>query len=380
MRLATLVFGLIACLACVTPASAVAVGDRLSRLLELDGKQVPLAGGEWMVAGLVTQPFSMPALGAFGAIRNAVLFLVRQNRVVAVLEVNSNALPVNDGWGRTKACAEDSKQFLLIQRYRTGWETSCLFVQTTRSDDAGAGPAAWVRARDFANRAGLSMPRLWLTAGFRVSDLQDLVDARYHFDPSLLLGSGAASLDAIGDWSAEAVNGDPLRLGAVQVVASWAAGFAACVERGLRNQLAVAPGSLPEAAAISSNSPAVDGKLRELDRLYRDGRITWDAYARQSQQATTEAPVYLRRTSLLTNAMEKNISFRSFGTFVDFGIAYLVTASSAISWGIALTLNATDSVWFVLNDQYWDAHYAAMNTHDSERIVDFRYIGEGPAS
>jgi len=49
----------------------------------------------------------------------------------------------------------------------------------------------------------------------------------------------------------------------------------------------------------------------------------------------------------------------------------------AISWGIALTLNATDSVWFVMNDRYWDSYYAKLNTHDSERIVDFTYIGGG---
>ena len=85
----------------------------------------------------------------------------------------------------------------------------------------------------------------------------------------------------------------------------------------------------------------------------------------------------LQRTSLLSNAVQKNLSFRSFGTFVDYGIAYLVTANTAISWGIALTLNATDSVWFVLNDQYWDRYYARLNTHDSERLVDFIYVGQG---
>ena len=77
--------------------------------------------------------------------------------------------------------------------------------------------------------------------------------------------------------------------------------------------------------------------------------------------------------------MQKNISFRSFGTIVDWGIAYVVTASNYISWGIALTLNATDSVWFVLNDQYWDDYYTRQNTRDSERIVDFRYLGDSQA-
>jgi uncharacterized membrane protein len=160
-------------------------------------------------------------------------------------------------------------------------------------------------------------------------------------------------------------------------VSSWASGFDAWVERGLRNQITDAPGAMPEVAAYTTSAPFVDMKLRDLDRLYRDGRITWNAYAAQSKAALTEVPTYKQQTSLLSNSVEKNISFRMFGTFVDYGIAYVVTASNAVSWGIALTINATDSVWFVLNDQYWDNYYAKLNTHDSERIVDFIYIGEG---
>ena len=100
-------------------------------------------------------------------------------------------------------------------------------------------------------------------------------------------------------------------------------------------------------------------------------------YAAQSKAALTEVPIYQQQTSLLSNSVKKNISFRMFGTFVDYGIAYVVTASNAVSWGIALTINATNSVWFVLNDQYWDDYYAKLNTHNSERIIDFTYIGGG---
>jgi uncharacterized membrane protein len=88
-------------------------------------------------------------------------------------------------------------------------------------------------------------------------------------------------------------------------------------------------------------------------------------------------PVYQQQTSLLSNSVKKNISFRTLGTMVDYAIAYVVTANNAVSWGIALTINSTDSVWFVLNDQYWDDYYAKLNTHDSERMVDFIYIGGG---
>lgn len=362
------------------PALALSVGDRVSRQIELGGKQVPLPGGEWTLAGLGAQSFRMPAIGAFGAIRTAVLFLTSQDRVVAVLEVNSNTLPVNDGWGRTKACAGDGDQFLLIQRYRTGWETSCLFVQATHFDTTSAGPEAWEQARSFAGKSGLTLPRQWLTAGFRISDRQDLIDARYHFDPSLFLGASARTFDRTQDWSADAVKGDMLRLGAVQVVSSWAAGFDSWIERGLRNQLTDAANPLPTIATSASSAPSVDAKLAALDSMYRDGSITWAAYDAQSRKAITEVPIIQQQTSLLSNAVRKNLSFRSFGTFVDYGIAYLVTANTAVSWGIALTLNATDSVWFVLNDQYWDSYYAKLNTHDAERVVDFTYIGGGAGS
>ena len=80
-----------------------------------------------------------------------------------------------------------------------------------------------------------------------------------------------------------------------------------------------------------------------------------------------------------SQSVKKNISFRSLGTFVDYGIAYVVTASNYVSWGIAITLNATDSVWFVLNDQYWDNYYAKLNTRDSDRVVDFIYLGDAAA-
>ncbi|WP_448188997.1 DUF2061 domain-containing protein [Azospirillum sp. sgz301742] len=360
----------------LTPSRALAlnVGDTVSGQFELGAKQVPLPSGNWIVAGLGTQSFSMPEVGAFGAIRSAVLLLTRDNRVQAVLEVNANALPSSDGWGRTRACAPEDGQLMLITRYRTGWETSCQFLRPTHFGPEARGPEAWEKARAFITKTKLTMPEIWLTAGFRVSDRQDLIDARYHISPALLLGPAALQLAQLRDWSGEAAKSDPLRQGAVQAVAAWASGFDAWIERGLRNRIADSPGPLPELAAPTPSY--VDLKVTELNRLLRDGQIDKATYDAQVERAKTEVPEYKPSTSLVSTSVRKNISFRSIGTIVDYGIAYLVTANSYISWGIALTLNATDSVWFVLNDQYWDDHYAKLNTHNAERLVDFTYIGE----
>lgn len=375
-----LIFALVGCLLTMgiiclatTPASALAVGERLTGRFTLGTKQIPLPAGTWIVAGLGTQPFRDADIGAFGTIDTAVLFLTRDTTVVAVLEVNANTIPVNNGWGRTRACNEDPRTLMLVTRYRTGWETSCQFVRPTRFDLETKGPPAWNAARAHARQSRLTMPAIWLTAGFRVSDRQDIVDLRVHLNPTELLGPDADRLTALDDWAPSAVRSDPLRQGATSAVATWATGFDAWVERGIRNQVTDQPGPMPRVAARLAKYE--DAKLADLRRLYGEGRISRETLDQQSELARKEAPEVKPSDSLLSQAMRKNLSFRSLGTVVDWGIAYVVTASNYVSWGIALTLNATDSVWFVLNDQYWDDYYAKLNTRDSERVVDFIYIG-----
>lgn len=357
-----------------SPALALAVGDSVTGKVEIGAKQIPLPAGTWTVAGLGTQPFSMPDVGAFGTIQSAILYMARDKQIVAVAEINTNALPSSDGWGRTKSCASEDGLLMLLNRYRTGWETSCQFLRPTRFGLNSPGPQAWEQARDALRQSGLATPDLWLTSGFRISDRHDLIDIRYHVSPSLLLGPAALSLNQPSDWSGEATKADPLRRGAVEAMAGWGSAFDAWLERGLRNQIKEAPGPFPELAA--AQTAYADVKLAELARLLSEGRIDKATYDTQVERAKAEAPVYKASTSLLSNSVRKNISFRSIGTIVDYGIAYLVTANSYVSWGIALTLNATDSVWFVLNDQYWDDYYARLDKRDSERVVDFSYLGE----
>jgi uncharacterized membrane protein len=363
-----------------THAVAQAVGDKAANHIRLGVVQVPLPAGEWTVAGTGKQTVDIPAIGAYGTIQSAVLFMTRGTEVVAVLEANANQLPVNDGWGRTKACALDQGQLHLTTRYKSGWQTGCIFVQASQFGMDSSGPTAWTQAKDLARKSGLKMPANWVTAGFRSSDRHDLVDARYHFNPSIFLGATAAKFEAPADWSADAVKADPLRDQVVQAVVGWANGFDGFVDRGMLNQLSVSGGQaglMPEAAAYTAASPRVDAKMRDLDSMYQRGLLKWDAYQEQSKVAVKEAPVVSFAVPMLSNAVRKNISFRTFGTVVDYAIGYMVTANVATSIGIALTINSTDSVWFVLNDQYWDDYYARLNTHDSERLIDFTYIGGG---
>lgn len=356
-----------------TRSEALSAGDVLTRSLPLDGKHLPLPAGEWIVAGLGIQDVDLPEVGAFGAIRNVVLMQRRGDRVVAMIEANTNAVPVNDGWGRTRAC-QPARHWLLLTRYRTGWETSCIFVQASRPlRDESAAPAAWAAARRFAALGGLGLPDVWLTAGFRISDRQDIVDARYHFDPSLFVGGDAARAQ---DWTPEAVRADPVRLGAAEMLSAWAIGFDGQIESGMHNRPVGPAPAMPQVAAFLSDTPGVDGKLAALEDLFRAGVLPRDDYLAQSQQAAREVPLRVERTGGLPPAVQKNISFRVFGSIVDYALAYIVTANTPVSGAITATIVVTHSIIFVLNDNYWEDYWARRTTRDANRVVDFVYLGE----
>ena len=55
--------------AAVPAAVAQQIGDNVSGYVAIDGKQVPLPRGDWLVAGMGAQAFDMPEIGAFGAVR-----------------------------------------------------------------------------------------------------------------------------------------------------------------------------------------------------------------------------------------------------------------------------------------------------------------------
>ena len=275
-------------------AAALTPGQILQDALPIGGKRIPLPEGPWRVAGIGTQDVDRRELGAYGAILNAVLFRVEGDAVVAVLEANVNALGVNDGWGRTRACRPGAS-WTIVVRYATGWETSCLFLRTTHVAIGDEEPPAWREAKAHAVRSGLRLPSVWLTAGFRTSDRQDLVDARFHFDPALFVGT-AESAPRLEDWTAEAIRAD------------------------------------------------------------------------QSRRVDSDP-------ALLSPALRKNLSFRFFGSIVDYLLALVVTANHAVSGAITATIVLVHSVVFVLNDNYWDDYWAQRVTRDSERIVDFLQIG-----
>jgi uncharacterized membrane protein len=84
----------------------------------------------------------------------------------------------------------------------------------------------------------------------------------------------------------------------------------------------------------------------------------------------------VEQTGGLPLSVRKNISFRVFGSIVDYILAFAVTLSSPISTGITASIVAIHSVVFVLNDNFWEDYFSRRTTRNAERIVDFAYIGQ----
>jgi len=195
--------------------------------------------------------------------------------------------------------------------------------------------------------------------------------------PWRVAGIGTAeSALRLEDWTAEAIRADQSRRGAAEILTLWALGFDARIERGLRNRPMPGPAPMPLVAALASDTPTVDAKLAGLESLYRGGLLPERAYLEQSAAALVEMP---RRVvsdpALLSAALRKNLSFRFFGSIVDYRLALVVTANHAVSGAITATIVLVHSMVFVLNDNYWDDYWAQRVTRDSERIVDFLQIG-----
>ena len=363
-----------ACVAWTAAASATTIGETVIDRVVVGQKQVPLPAGTWEVAAVGAQDLEQPELGAYGVIENVILFRRLGRGVVAVTEINANSVPVDDGWGLAPSCMR-ATQFLLLTRYRTGWDLSCMLVQPTYAPTGGPGPRAWREALRQAAADGIAVPDLWLTAGFRISDRQDVVDVRYHFAPGILIDRLAGLPDDRSSWSPNTVNGDPQRLAAVRLLASWAVGADEWIERGLRNQLGEAGLDMPRRAAFFSNTPQIDAKLRDLERLHRAGVLSSADYLAQEQEALAEVPVLAEADDAIGRSVEKSLSLRAANSLVGYALGLAIAVEAPIAGWLAAPAAVAYSTVFVLNDRLWERRWAQQPARDPARTVEFLHLG-----
>lgn len=354
--------------------SSLVTGATIERVLPLDGKQVPLPDGRWIVAADGASDWSNPDLGAYGYLRTVILFHVTGDRVDTILEANSNVLPTTDGWGTAAACARPDL-VLAVTRYRAGWDGSCYFVTHTLLSKGST--AVWRKAREYAAQKGWTLPVVPLTAGFRAADRSDVLDLRYHFAPEAAGIAGemvAQWQDSL--WMANRLDSDPRRSAFARAVSDWTVAYSGLVEIGLKNRPSpdkVIP--LPVVGRGGTAADAATQRLAELEILRQAGAITAEQQDEQSRAlheqgsgSSSTAP------DLGTITAVKAISYRIIVSVSHLFVDYYWTGNFVAAGALEVLQITINSAKFYFHELAW-AKYMGLPRTDAARTIDFRYIG-----
>jgi uncharacterized membrane protein len=349
-------------------------GSTVERILRINGKQVPLPGGSWVVAADTANDWNDQSIGAFGYLRTLVLFRIVGSRIDTMLEINTNVLPTSDGWGTAAACAR-TDLVLAVVRYRAGWDGSCYFVTHTLL--AHEPTPAWRKARDFAVLKGLQISRVWLTAGFRTADRSDVLDVRFHFAPETR-GIAPETVDRWQDsaWMSAKLENDPQRYAFARAVSDWTVSYSALADAGLKNRLlnddAIA---MPHVVDASPAADVIARRLAELELLRQAGKITPEEYTAQTAAlkehglgSSSAAP------DLGVVTAVKAISYRIIVSISHIFVDYYWTGNYVAAGALEVLQITINSTKFYFHELAW-AKYMGIPRTDAARTIDFKYIG-----
>ena len=350
------------------------IGSTVERVLRVNGKEVPLPTGSWVVAADTANTWNDQSLGAFGYLRSLVLFRVAGARVDTMLEVNTNVLPTTDGWGMASDCGR-TDLVLAVIRYRAGWDGSCYFVTHTLL--AREPTPAWRQARDYAVLKGWQVSRIWLTAGFRTADRSDVLDVRFHFAPETRgISPEAADRWQDSGWMSAKLDNDPQRYSFAHAVSDWAVAYSSLIDGGLKNRLvnddAIA---MPQAVDAAPAADVIARRLAELELLRQAGTITPEEYTMQAQAlkehglgSSSAAP----DLSVITAV--KAVSYRVIVSISHIFVDYYWTGSYVAAGALEVLQITINSTKFYFHELAW-AKYMGIPRTDSARVLDFKYIG-----
>jgi uncharacterized membrane protein len=131
---------------------------------------------------------------------------------------------------------------------------------------------------------------------------------------------------------------------------------------------------MPERIVGGERRPDIAERLSAIEQLYSENTTS-------NQQLDVHRDTINREQSAsveggwLTQSLKKNLSFRVFGSIVDWVLAFSVTLSAPVSTGITASIVAIHSVIFVFNDRLWDTYWANNGRRDGTQLIDFVYVG-----
>ena len=207
----------------VMAAENVAPGTVVHGHVDLAGKQIVLPAGDWIVAGRAAE--TLPALAGvpYGAIESLVLLKLADKpakTVAAFVIARRNAIAITDGWGVAPECQRTDILLAVVYQDDEG-HSFCGFVNHVLSAVEPTSDPAWKQAVDYANAHDLALPGTWLMAGFRLSNLSDVLDVRYNFNPDLQgITPVPAKSWASSIWTRSRIFGEDTATGTPSVVSS----------------------------------------------------------------------------------------------------------------------------------------------------------------
>lgn len=146
--------------------------------LAIDGKQIPLPVGDWVVAGRAVH--TPEGLSGSDAVTSLGLLRVQQGRTEAAVLVQVASPGASTVWGQAPGCERTDLPFAKV-RYGSDHDGACAWVAVVTPGNPAATDPAWVAAVEEARRRNWAMPASWAMAGFRIGDPRDAVQVRYAF-------------------------------------------------------------------------------------------------------------------------------------------------------------------------------------------------------
>jgi hypothetical protein len=297
-------------------AAVAPIGTVFTGFLPFAGKEIPLPEGDWVLVGDGYQTLSAAEGAPSDVIEDVVLFKQAKDAVPAFIIAHRNLVSRTDGWGIAPDCDRDN---ILAT---VNWDDAdghgfCGFINHVQTAVTAESAESWKQATAYAGQWNLKLPPTWLMAGYRLSDSSDVVDVRYHFDPSL---AGFPSLVAARSWRDSAWGKDRVddgrspdswsaygwswvswatgsgapattpRQHAVDTLEQWLGDMRQPVKLGFANQASAAPAmAMPWTADEFVAPPQLVLRLALLDQLKAQHVLSDEQYHAQRAIIETES-------------------------------------------------------------------------------------------
>ena len=357
---------------------ALAQGQSFAGFIDLDGQQIALPAGSWMLAGRGYEMLAGVDDLAYGAIESVVLFRIEGRAVTAFVVAHRNLIPIADGWGTAAECLRDDVPVAVTFDDADG-HGFCGFVAAVDTASAKDAPQSWRAALLFARQRGLGLPHGWLVAGLRLSDRHDVIDARYYFSAAARRAPSpvATPSTTVARDPASAASAVPQAALPPQIaeLGRWLQDMRTLVALGFNNGLAtVAPMPMPWPGEPRAAPQVAFLRLQRLDALRAANAVPDAFYARQRRDiANLKLELAPLRPPAAEPPEQKALVQQLTMIAENFVVSYLVLGSFVQAIGLLPWQMTADMAQHSLHDLGWNTY--ERHRAGSTPTIDFAEVG-----